>query len=100
MNEEVKWLCSRCGTKDEPCIFINPATKQKPNKCPLNLCEPLWQKEKSELQRKVEEVEEMYGRWQMLAHDDTLDINFQLIVKFQNVCQLLKKDHTEFKEET
>lgn len=52
---------------------------------------------KSELQQKVEEAEEMYRQWQTLAHDDTLDINFQLIIKFQNVVQLLKQSHPEFK---
>jgi len=54
---------------------------------------------KSELQTLVDEAEEMYRRWQNLAHDDTLDINFQLIVKLRNAFQALIKENERLRNE-
>lgn len=53
---------------------------------------------KSELQRKVEEVEEMY---ESLVENTWRHCGFtqnDLMKKYQELIQLLKKDHPEFKE--
>jgi len=40
-----RWKCTVCGSKYEPCIFMNPATKEQPSSCPLNIEIPKWVKE-------------------------------------------------------
>ena len=40
---KTEWKCKKCG--DDSCIFINPATDEKPIICPLKIDVPEWEKE-------------------------------------------------------
>ena len=55
---------------------------------------------KSKLQQKVEEAEEMYGKWESCIKgflDKDLG-EYKIIEGFYNVIQLLKQSHPEFKK--
>ena len=39
-----KWVCSGCGSKDEPCIIENPVIAEKPKGCPFNVDVSDWER--------------------------------------------------------
>jgi hypothetical protein len=41
-DEIHSWQCTICGSEDEPCLFVNPATEEKPTGCPLKIDTPKW----------------------------------------------------------
>lgn len=94
-NKGTKFLCYRCDS-NKPCIFINPDTDDIPIKCPLDVGETNWIKEKSEFQQKVEEAEDMYKDFDSLVRKGNMitDKNY-IIDKFYKVIQLFKEKYSE-----
>lgn len=37
-----KWICTVCGSNDEPCVVENPAIAEKPGRCPFKVGIPDW----------------------------------------------------------
>jgi len=120
------WQCETCGTPFKPeeremekqkfqfeseeqarwflwnCVYLKASDKDFTDivdiECSIREMRQNGVIRKSELETLVEEAGEMYRRWQKLAHDDTLDINFQLIVKLQNAFQALIKENERLKK--
>ena len=93
-------LKDRCTPEFIKPIFIHHSFYEPNMQSAINELKEAGHIIKSELQQKVEEAEEMYGKWESCIKgflDKDLG-EYKIIEGFYNVIQLLKQSHPEFKK--